>query len=394
VARTVRDAKLESRTARIALKASAKPYFRAIDEGLHVGYRKGKTAGKWVMRRHVGGAKVYEVETLGTADDTLDADGDVILSFSQAQAKARERFTKAARTDAGLPAEAAGPYRVEQAIEDYLQWMTENRKTSRNTRHRAEALILPVLGDTVCDRLATKQIRDWRDALAKMPPRIRTKKGAAPRHRGPGDDPEEDARRRRSTTNRTLTVLKAALNHAWREKRIASDDAWRPVTALRDADAARVRYLSIDEAQRLIGAAEPYFRGMVEAALQTGARYGELAALQVADFNPDSNTLHIRTSKSGKGRHVVLTDEGAQLFKRLAAGKSPRDRLLPKRDGGRWADTHQFRPMKEACAGAKIDPPVGFHALRHTFASHCIQNGAPLMVVAKNLGHTDTRMVE
>ena len=79
MARTVRDAKLETRTARAALKASGKPYYRAIDEGLHLGYRKGQTAGKWVMRGHVGGKEVYRVETIGVADDTIDADGATIL---------------------------------------------------------------------------------------------------------------------------------------------------------------------------------------------------------------------------------------------------------------------------------------------------------------------------
>jgi integrase len=43
---------------------------------------------------------------------------------------------------------------------------------------------------------------------------------------------------------------------------------------------------------------------------------------------------------------------------------------------------------------AKIDPPISFHALRHTWASHAVMNGVPLLVVAKNLGHADTRMVE
>ena len=394
MARTVRDARLESRTARSSLKASAKPYYRAIDEGLHIGYRKGQKAGKWVVRRHVGGAKVYEVETIGAADDTLDADGTAVLSFSQAQAIAREKFVHGQRVKAGLPARASGPYTVKQAIEEYLQWLAEHRKTGRNARQRAEALIVPALGDIECAKLTTDDVRGWRDTLAKTGARIRSKPGISPRYREPSEDHDEDARRRRSTTNRTLTVLKAALNAAWRDKRIPSDDAWRPVTALREADAARVRYLSVEECRMLINAAEPNFRRLLRAALETGARYGELAALRVSDFNPDSGTLQIRTSKSGKGRHIVLSEQGAGFFRDLTVGRFPRDRLLPKNDGGKWRDTHQARPMKAACAGAKIDPPASFHILRHTYSSLMIMNGAPLMVVARNLGHADTRMVE
>ena len=50
--------------------------------------------------------------------------------------------------------------------------------------------------------------------------------------------------------------------------------------------------------------------------------------------------------------------------------------------------------MKAACRAARIEPEANFHCLRHTYASHAIMNGAPLLVVAKNLGHSDTRMVE
>ena len=50
--------------------------------------------------------------------------------------------------------------------------------------------------------------------------------------------------------------------------------------------------------------------------------------------------------------------------------------------------------MKAACAAANIVPAAGFHILRHTWASHTVMGGAPLIVVARNLGHRDTRMVE
>jgi integrase len=50
--------------------------------------------------------------------------------------------------------------------------------------------------------------------------------------------------------------------------------------------------------------------------------------------------------------------------------------------------------MDEACAGARIKPAIGFHALRHTWASLAVMNGMPLLVVARSLGHATTAMVE
>jgi integrase len=392
MARTVRDAKLETRSARARLAPQGAPYYRGLDPGLHLGYRKGKAGGKWVMRWRTAD-DTYRVETIATADDTADADGVAILSFAQAQAAARLKRVALARTAKGLPV-ADRPYTVRRCIQEYLAFLEAERKSARDARYRAEMLILPTLGDIVCAELTARQIEAWRDATVKTPPRLRTKKGAEQQYREIDPDDDEQSRRRRASANRVLIILKAALNRAWKAKKIASDDEWRRVGPFEAADAARVRYLTIDECRRLINASQGEFRDLVRAALATGCRFGELAALSVRDFNPDAGTLHIRISKSGKPRHVVLNDEGIELFARRAAGRTGDAPMLPKADGGRWRKSHQHKPMAEACDRAGIDPPANFHCLRHTYASLAVMAGAPLIVIAKNLGHSDTRMVE
>ena len=72
----------------------------------------------------------------------------------------------------------------------------------------------------------------------------------------------------------------------------------------------------------------------------------------------------------------------------------PHEVIFERDNATTWNDSDQSRPMRAACARARITPPVSFHALRHTWASLAAMNGVPLMVVAKNLGHADTRMVE
>jgi integrase len=393
MARTVRDAKLDSRSARTKLAVSGKPYYRAIDPGLHLGYRKGVAGGKWVMRWYIGEGD-YKVETLGTADDRADADGVAVLDYRQAQALIRERYVEQTRITKGLPAKD-GPYNVQRCVEEYLEFLAANRKTAKDARWRAEALILPTLGEVVCADLTTKQLRQWLESAATAMPRLRTKKGAEQqRYRQLDADDDEQRRQRRATANRTLTILKAALNRGWREGKIPSDNAWRRVEPFENVDAARVRYLTIAEGQRLINAAEGAFRNLVRAALLTGCRFGELAALQNHDFNQDAGTLNVRTTKTGKARHVVLNSEGVEFFARLTAGRPGVELTLRKADGDRWGKSNQARPMAEACAHATIEPPANFHCLRHTYASLAVMAGAPLLVVAKNLGHADTRMVE
>jgi hypothetical protein len=94
--RTVRERNLESRTARAKLAPSEKPYWRFVDSGLHIGYRKNLHGGKWVMRRYLGN-QTYATETLAASDDRQDADGKTILSFSQAQKKSSKWRSKTAR---------------------------------------------------------------------------------------------------------------------------------------------------------------------------------------------------------------------------------------------------------------------------------------------------------
>ena len=117
-------------------------------------------------------------------------------------------------------------------------------------------------------------------------------------------------------------------------------------------------------------------------------------AKEVSDFNADAGTLAIRQSKSGKPRHVVLTQEGAAFFGQCTAGRAGSESMFRRDDGSAWARSDQHRPMKEARANGKIRPAISFHILRHTWASLAVMAGVPLMVVAKNLGHRDTRMVE
>jgi integrase len=190
-------------------------------------------------------------------------------------------------------------------------------------------------------------------------------------------------------------MLKAALNHAYDEGHVANRDAWgRRLAPFEKVEVARVRYLTVAEAERLINACDPEFRALVRAGLETGCRYGELIRLEVCDFNPDASTLAVRQSKSGKPRHVVMTQEGATFFRLHCAGHDGHELMFRHGDGGAWRKSGQARPMAEACNNGEIKPAISFHVLRHTWASLAVMNGVPLMVVAKNLGHADTRMVE
>jgi len=397
VARTIKDANLSSREARRRLQVRPEPHWRQLETGLHLGYRRvaKDKGGAWTARRRRPEG-IYAEVRLGTADDIGDADGQAIVSFDQAQRFARAWKLEEERKDAGLdpdtgqkPKEA--PYTVAKALDDYLAWFDQHKRSAAATRASAEAHIRPPLGDLDAARLTAAEIRNWLEKLALEPARKRSCKLGSGKT-APAATTAETKRQRRSTANRVLTVLKAALNRAFHAGKVPSDEAWRRVKPFQNVDAPVIRYLSEPETVRLVNGCDRDFRPLVKAAILTGCRYGELTTLLCGDFNEAVGTLLIRRSKSGKPRHVVLTQEGKEFFLEITAGKPKTALALPRPDGAPWGRSHQQRPLSDACNRAKISPPASFHVLRHTHASLLAMRGVPIPVIAEQLGHADTRI--
>jgi integrase len=392
MARTIRNPKIDSRSARAKLPQRPEPYWTVISEGCALGYRRGSKGGKWIARfRDDMGRQHYEA--LGAADDARDPDNLTAFSFTQAQAKARDVFTRKAREVAGDFVPTDGPLTVAEALTAYLtKYLRRGGKASGRIESAARTYILPALGQLPVSKLTKRRLEEWHHGIAKSAARVRTRKGETPRFRPRAVTPEAN-RQRGATANRVLTILKAALNDAYHEGQIPINEAWQRVKAFRKVDSARIRYLTDDEARRLVNACPTNFRALVVGGLMTGCRYGELAALVVEDFNADSGTLIIRTSKSGKPRHVVLSVEGSEFFARQCLGKAPGALLFTTASGRKWSASDQQRPVVAACVSAKI-APITFHGIRHTYASRLAMKGVPLAVIAAQLGHADIRMVE
>jgi integrase len=353
----------------------------------HLGWQcwKGEATGRWVLRRYVGGGK-YRATTIGAADDAKPDDGQRVLSFEQAEAKAR----------AMLDEPGGGKIQritVRQAHALYVDYKRTLGRSAGDALSRGTAHILPALGDMVVAELTAEQLRRWLAALASAPAQTRPKSGKVQYRPAPQGD--EETRKRRASANRVLTILKAMLNHAHDEGHVGSREAWgRKLKPFRDVEVARVRYLKVEEAQRLMNACAPDFRSLVRAGLETGARYGELIRMQVCDFDAAAGTVAVRRSKTGKSRQITLTDDGATFLAQHCAGRAGDESMFLTDDSKPWKRSEQTRPMKASCVRAKLRPQITFHGLRHTWASLAVMSGVPLMVVAKNLGHRDTRMVE
>lgn len=351
---------IRDREKRTQLPYSQKPYWKKVSKGTALGYRRNKRGGVWVVRTFENGR--YHETRLGAADDLGTGTG---LSHKEAMAAA-------VRGEA--PDQEA--YTVADAMDDYFENYQARSGRDRSIGQRIER-IRDKLGDIDIEKLAKKDIEKWRNSLVRR-----------------GTDNPESLRKSRYSANRNLTVLKAALNEALTNGRATNDLAWRTCMPFKNVDAPRIRYLSAKESKRLANACEPDFRLLVQCALLTGCRLGEITSMRVQDVDLDAGTIHLPHTKSGKSRHVILTDEGTTFFQRQVTGKTPDDLVFTNYDGGPWGNNSQIRRMKDACEAASIDPPISFHILRHCYGAALAAKGVPLQVIAAALGHSDTRMTE
>jgi integrase len=371
MARRAIDYALHSKTARAKLAPRPKPYYRQIAPGVTLGYfRKDSGPGSWQVRELVAGD--YRYRTIAAADDVGRADGRDILTFEQAQAKAT-----ASEPTATKP---AGKLTVAHTLDAYLTVLEGRGTYAKDTRQRADKHIIPVLGNIRVDRLTKTQIEEWLAGLVR-------------------DDPDDSDARRRSqdTANRVLTIFKAALNLAFSDESngIPTDAAWRRVKPFKAVGGAREDHFDATQVRRLIAKAadtDRAFANLIEAGYLTGARYGELVALDVRDFDAARSLLIVTKGKTG-ARIVSLTAESVGFFGRVTKDRPPAAVLLPRADGARWGKSWQARPFKGAAKAAELPASASFYTLRHSYISRAIESGMPLSLLAENCG-TSLAMIQ
>jgi len=391
VARLPRFSSIETREARRRLAVQKRSYRRQITVGVFLAYAKGARRGAWIARWRDG--RDYREQRIGAADDFVDADGSVVLSYSQA---VKAAIALAAGSGKVVPRYFGDGMRVGDAIDAYLTWRGEDRPNSSTNATDLHALnrhVRPKFGDRAIASISGAELRDWLQALAKAPPTERAPNGGRRRRSGIDMKDPDVRRRRRLSANRVWNAFRAALNHAWRDERngIESDVAWRRVKPLDVEETGPPRMLEPDEVTRLLNAAQGSFRDLLHAALFTGARYGELVTLRCADFLFDQQAIVIRQGKTGKVLVQPLTTEGVKFFERLTAGRERSAWILERAAGVPWSKSDQARPMQEAATNAKVDD-VSFKVTRATYGKLLLIATKDIELVARALGHSDSRI--
>jgi integrase len=366
MARRARGAGLEARSSRLKLPVAKKPVFVKIGPGLGLGYRRNATAGTWVVRVADGKGANW-TKAIGSADDFEDSNCNTVLDFWQAQDRARA----VARGGRAYDDYDGKPITINKALDQYEANLkvrgADIGNVTRVRAHLSESLARKSVA------LATaRDFRTWRDDLAA---------NIAP-----------------ATVNRIRTGLRAALNLlADHDDTIANRRAWEMgLAAIRGANEARNVILSEPVIRSIINAAEEEsreFQLVVEVSAVTGARFSQIARLEIQDLQDDGLAPRLMMPASRKGggvkkitRRPVPIPVGLAARLRAAANtRSAGSPLLLKGDREPWRKGNHRLPFMRTVRRAGLNPAeVTIYALRHSNIVRQLLAGVPVRVVAVN----------
>ncbi len=129
-------------------------------------------------------------------------------------------------------------------------------------------------------------------------------------------------------------------------------------------------------------------------AFGAGLRVGEVVALRVRDMDFVSNLINVRNAKGNKDRVTILPVKLRKALLSFIAGKGPSDYLFYSDRGGRLHKRSAQKAFSKAKVRAGIVNGATFHSLRHSFATHLLENGVDIRYIQSLLGHQSIRTTQ
>jgi len=125
-----------------------------------------------------------------------------------------------------------------------------------------------------------------------------------------------------------------------------------------------------------------------------GLRISELINLRIKDIDSNRMQIRIEQSKGKKNRYTLLSKKTLLTLRKYFAEYKPKEWLFEGENGGQYADSSIYSIFKKALVAAKITKKVTIHSLRHSFATHLLENGTDLRYIQNLLGHSSSKTTE
>ncbi|QQS60487.1 site-specific integrase [Candidatus Falkowbacteria bacterium] len=256
------------------------------------------------------------------------------------------------------------------AFDWFNTYVKNNNKLSEvnNKRSHLDSSIIPYFGKKYIDEITSYDIEKYKTYLSVV-------KEMSPK-----------------TINNRLCIISKCLKTAVEWGTLE----YIPRIKLLKVPPQRFDYLTVQESELLLRTAKGQWRDMILLGLRTGLRFGEIVGLKWENIDFTKNVLQVMQTvvrnvesspKSNKIRTVPLTKEVTEMLKdRSKDGKY----IFQNPNGSSLQGYFCLRRLHEICREASLRN-VGWHTLRHTFASRLAENNISILAVKELLGHSDIK---
>ena len=146
--------------------------------------------------------------------------------------------------------------------------------------------------------------------------------------------------------------------------------------------------LSIEEVERFLNS----FNNLKHKAIFTlcysaGLRLGEILNIKIKDIDSDRMQIRIQQAKGKKDRYSILSPKVLDLLRSYVAEYKPKEYLFEGQNGGKYSSASVQQLMRSHRKKAKIKKKATPHTLRHSFATHLLDNGTDIRFIQELLGH-------
>jgi len=125
-----------------------------------------------------------------------------------------------------------------------------------------------------------------------------------------------------------------------------------------------------------------------------GLRVSEAVNLKIKDLSLEELTIHLKQSKGNKDRITIITEKIKSEMASLVAGRDNNYYLFASERGGMLSTRTAQKIFENGLKKAKINKAATFHSLRHSFATHLLENGVDVRYVQELLGHQNIRTTQ
>ncbi|MBN2071580.1 MAG: tyrosine-type recombinase/integrase [Candidatus Krumholzibacteriota bacterium] len=190
--------------------------------------------------------------------------------------------------------------------------------------------------------------------------------------------------------NQAVSALKFLYAHVLRKSFVISELP-RPKKARKLPSV-----LSMEEVQRLFSVVRNRKHlAIMMVVYSAGLRLGEVVRLKTRDIDPERHLIHVRGGKGRKDRYTILSDVALGVLRDYTRAYCPSAWLFPGADEKRYISPRSVQNMiTNASHRAGISKQVSTHTLRHSFATHLLENGTDLRYIQELLGHKSSKTTE